>query len=189
MSKSRVEAFTDAVIAIIMTLLILDIATPSGDSFRDIWALRYKLLVYLISFISLGIYWNNHHHLLQLTKQVNGSILWLNMAFIFFLSLFPFATSWVDEFPFSIAPEMLYGLVVLGADIAFTIMQKLLVRANQAYTETAALNNFKKHYFTIGLVGGGILLGLIVPVAVLVCCTVSLLFWVLPYRSIEKKFK
>ena len=119
MPKTRLEAFTDAVIAIIMTILVLDLAVPAQPTFAALWDLRFKFLIYILSFVSLAIYWNNHHHLFQISKIINGKILWYNMAFILFLSLFPFVTAWVDEHILERAPEITYGIVILLADIAY----------------------------------------------------------------------
>ena len=104
MSKTRLEAFTDAVIAIIMTILVLDFVVPAEPTFAALWKMRFKFLIYILSFISLAIYWNNHHHLLQISKKINGRVLWHNMAFILCLSFFPFTTAWVDEHLFDMAP-------------------------------------------------------------------------------------
>lgn len=189
MNKTRLEAFTDAVIAIVMTLLILEVAAPGGDGFRDLWALRYKFLVYIISFVTLAVYWNNHHHLLQAAKHINGRVLWFNMAFIFFLTLFPFATAWVDENLLSVVPQVAYGLVVLCADAGYWLLARALVGANGAQSEIArALSGSRKSVLTMGLVALGVVVGFWLPPAVLVCCAVSLCLWAVPERRIENLF-
>lgn len=101
MSKNRLEAFTDAVIAIIMTILVLELHEPSSDTWQALSALGSRFLIYIISFFTLVIYWNNHHHMFQVVHKVNGKVLWANSFFLFALSLFPFATSWISEYTFS----------------------------------------------------------------------------------------
>src|SRR5699024_4991172 len=106
MPKNRLEAFTDAVIAIIMTILVLELHEPNGDTWEALAALGYRFFIYIVSFIILAIYWNNHHHLFQVVHKINGRVLWANSFFVFALSLFPFATSWISEYINSLAPEM-----------------------------------------------------------------------------------
>jgi uncharacterized membrane protein len=187
MNKTRLEAFTDAVIAIIITILVLELVAPEEGTFSALWELRYRLLVYLISFITLAIYWNNHHHLYQISRHVSGSGLWCNIVLLLFLSLFPFTTAWVNDHLLDRAPELLYGLVMLCADIAWFIMAKALVRENGRHSEVAkALKGFGKSYLSIGLVATGLIIGWFVPIATIVCCVVSLIPWVVPDRRIEK---
>lgn len=146
MPKNRLEAFTDAVIAIIMTILVLELHEPNGDTWEALAALGYRFFIYIVSFIILAIYWNNHHHLFQVVHKINGRVLWANSFFVFALSLFPFATSWISEYINSLAPEMTYGFVTLTANIAYYILAKELVKANKGHEKAlkAMLNNYKK---------------------------------------------
>src|ERR1044072_712184 len=124
MNKTRLEAFSDGVLAIIITIMVLELKIPHG---ADVAALRPLLpifLSYVLSFIYLGIYWNNHHHLLQATRQVNGKILWANLHLLFWLSLVPFATGWMGENHFASAPSALYGVVLLMSAIAYVVLQE-----------------------------------------------------------------
>ena len=179
MPKNRLEAFTDAVIAIIMTILVLELHEPNGDTWEALAALGYRFFIYIVSFIILAIYWNNHHHLFQVVHKINGRVLWANSFFVFALSLFPFATSWISEYINSLAPEMTYGFVTLTANIAYYILAKELVKAN-----------YKKSYLSIGLNVLGIVLGyLVAPVAVLIANIVILAAWIIPSRTIESQYR
>ena len=190
MSKTRLEAFTDAVIAIIMTILVLDFVVPAEPTFAALWSLRFKFLIYILSFVSLAIYWNNHHHLLQISKLVNGRVLWHNMAFILCLTFFPFTTAWVDEHLFDIAPEITYGVVILLADIAYLALARALVRANGEDSDVAkALCGYRKSRITLIIIAAGLIAGLFVPLAVIISIALSLVLWVIPDRRIEAQMK
>ncbi|EOH91562.1 ferrochelatase [Enterococcus villorum] len=130
MPKNRLEAFTDAVIAIIMTILVLELHKPEADTWQALTALGYRFLIYIVSFFTLGIYWNNHHHMFQVVRKVNGRVIWANSFFIFALSLFPFATSWISEYSHSLVPEITYGVVTLGANIAYYLLARELVHSD-----------------------------------------------------------
>jgi uncharacterized membrane protein len=187
MNKTRLEAFTDAVIAIIITILVLELVAPEDGSFAALWELRYRLLVYLISFITLAIYWNNHHHLFQISKHVSGSVLWCNVVLLLFLSLFPFTTAWVNDHLLSRVPEMLYGLTMLCADATWFVMARALVRENGRHSEVAkALKSFGKSYLSMGLVAAGVIIGWFLPVCTIIFCVISLIPWVIPDRRIEQ---
>jgi uncharacterized membrane protein len=127
MSKGRLEAFSDGVIAILITIMVLELKTPLGADLGALAPLLPVFLSYLLSFLYLGIYWNNHHHLLQAVKQVNGRVLWANMHLLFWLSLVPFATAWMGENNFARWPVVLYGLMLLMAAIAYTILSLTLI--------------------------------------------------------------
>lgn len=190
MSKTRLEAFTDAVIAIIMTILVLDFVVPAEPTFAALWSLRFKFLIYILSFVSLAIYWNNHHHLLQISTLVNGRVLWHNMAFILCLTFFPFTTAWVDEHLFDIAPEITYGVVILLADIAYLALARALVRANGEDSDVAkALCGYRKSKITLVIIVAGLIAGLFVPLAVIISIVLSLILWVIPDRRIEAQMK
>src|SRR6185369_16744332 len=127
MGKGRLEAFSDGVIAILITIMILEIKVPTGHELSDLGPVVPVLLAYLMSFVYLGIYWNNHHHLIQAVKQVNGAILWANSHLLFWLSLVPLATLWLGESHFAKVPAIMYGVCLLGAAIAYTILAFTLV--------------------------------------------------------------
>src|SRR6267378_4799351 len=127
MTKSRIEAFSDGVIAIIITVMVLEMRAPHGADLAALRPLVPVLLSYLLSFVFLGIYWSNHHHLLQAVQHVNGPVLWANLHLLFWLSLTPFVTSWMGENHFAVLPVALYGLVLLFAAIAYFILARALL--------------------------------------------------------------
>ena len=130
MTKGRLEAFTDGVLAIIITIMVLELKVPHGGSFSDLKPLIPVFLSYVLSFIYLAIYWNNHHHMMQTVKHVTGSILWANMHLLFWLSLVPFVTGWMGENHFATATVFLYGIILFCAAIAYTVLQFLIIKSH-----------------------------------------------------------
>jgi len=128
MGKTRLEAFSDGVIAIIITIMVLELKVPHGVSFEALRPLFPVFLSYILSFIYVGIYWNNHHHMLHIVQSVNGTILWANLHLLFWLSLIPFVTAWMGENRLAAMPVALYGCVLLMAAIAYWILMKLMIR-------------------------------------------------------------
>jgi uncharacterized membrane protein len=137
MRTSRVEAFSDGVLAIIITIMVLELHVPEGHDWADLFAIWPKMLSYLISFIYVGIYWNNHHHLFQLVERVNGAVLWANLHLLLWLSLFPFVTAWAGESHFAAIPMTCYAAVSLMCAISFTILQVVIVRAHESNQRVA----------------------------------------------------
>ena len=130
MRTSRLDAFSDGVLAIIITIMVLELKPPEGNSLHDlIHTTGTSLLSYLLSFVYIGIYWNNHHHLFQMVDAIRGSVLWANLHLLFWLSLFPFTTSWMDGNGFARTPVMIYGINLLAAAIAFYVLESVIVRA------------------------------------------------------------
>ena len=127
MGKNRLEAFSDGVIAIIITIMVLELKVPHGEGIETLVPLLPVFLSYILSFVYLGIYWNNHHHMLHVTQRVTGPMLWANLHLLFWLSLVPFATGWMGENHFAPAPSALYGAVLLMAGIAYVILQQLII--------------------------------------------------------------
>ena len=127
MNKARLEAFSDGVIAIIITIMVLELKAPHGTDFSALLPLLPAFISYVVSFIYVGIYWNNHHHMLSTVKQVNGRILWANLHLLFWLSLIPFTTAWMGENHFTTIPLVLYGFVLLMAAIAYFLLQQQIV--------------------------------------------------------------
>ena len=127
MGKSRFEAFSDGVIAIIITIMVLELKVPHGESFGALVPLLPVFLSYVLSFVYLGIYWNNHHHMLHTVREVSGPMLWANLHLLFWLSLVPFTTGWMGENHFSPVPAALYGVVLLMNAIAYYILQSLII--------------------------------------------------------------
>lgn len=130
MTKTRLEAFSDGVIAIIITIMVLELKVPHGDTLEALQPLLPVFLGYLLSFLYVGIYWNNHHHMLHTLKQVSGPVLWANLHLLFWLSLFPFVTSWLGENYLAPVPSALYGFVLLMAGTAYFILQNTIIAAD-----------------------------------------------------------
>ena len=129
MGRGRLEAFSDGVLAIIITIMVLEMKVPHGDSLDDLLPVLPVFLSYVLSFVYVGIYWNNHHHMLHASTTVTGAMLWANLHLLFWLSLFPFATGWMGENHFAIAPTALYGAVLLMAAIAYYVLEQAIIRA------------------------------------------------------------
>jgi uncharacterized membrane protein len=127
MGKTRLEAFSDGVIAIIITIMVLELKVPHGESIEALTPLIPVFLSYLLSFVYVAIYWNNHHHMLHTCRKVTGPILWANLHLLFWLSLFPFATGWMGENHFAAAPSAVYGTVLLMAAVAYWLLQQLII--------------------------------------------------------------
>jgi uncharacterized membrane protein len=123
----RMEAFSDGVVAILITILVLELRPPHGTELSSLRPLYPVFLTYVLSFVNLGIYWNNHHHMLRATERINGAALWANLHLLFWLSLFPFATGWMGENHFATIPTVAYGVVLLGAAIAYYILQSVIL--------------------------------------------------------------
>jgi uncharacterized membrane protein len=187
MEKGRVEAFTDGVIAIIITIMVLELKTPHAptwDALHELWPV---LLAYVLSFIYVGIYWNNHHHMLKAVESVNGRVLWANLHMLFWLSLFPFTTAWMSETGFATLPTALYGVVLLLAALAWPILQRQLILCNgpDCALARAVGNDFKGRLSIAGYIGG-IALAFFNPwLACLMYFLVALL-WLVPDQRIEK---
>lgn len=129
MRTNRLEAFSDGVLAIIITIMVLELKVPHGEGFQTLVPLIPVFLSYVLSFVYLGIYWNNHHHMLHVVQTVTGGILWANLHLLFWLSLIPFATGWMGENHFAAAPSALYGVVLLMAGVAYLILQQRIIAA------------------------------------------------------------
>lgn len=138
MNKGRLEAFSDGVIAILITIMVLEFKVPHGADLNALRPMLPILLTYILSFVILGIYWNNHHHMLQAVRTINGKALWANLHLLFWLSLVPFVTGWMGENHFAPLPTALYGVILLMSAIAYTILQTTLIRQQGANSKLAA---------------------------------------------------
>ena len=187
MSKARLETFSDGVIAILITIMVLELHTPEGTSWD---ALRHELpalLTYVLSFVYLGIYWNNHHHMMATVSRVSGGVLWANLHLLFWLSLIPFSTAWMSEHRFPPVPTAFYGIILLAAAIAFLILQTSLLRAEGEDSRLrVAIGSDVKGKISPVLYSLGIALtfanrwvGLAIYVAVA-------LIWLVPDRRVER---
>lgn len=187
MGKGRFEAFSDGVIAIIITIMVLELRVPHGDSLEALQPLVPKFLSYILSFIYLGIYWNNHHHMLHAVKEVNGLSLWANLHLLFWLSLIPFVTAWMGENHFTKWPVVLYGVVLFMCAIAYTMLSKLRIR-NQGKNEklARAFGKDEKGKLSLLLYLVGIAAAFLSQTISLTLYTIVALIWFIPDRRIEK---
>lgn len=187
MSKSRMEAFSDAVIAIIMTIMVLEMKVPHGMDLQALRPLIPVFLSYVLSFVFLGIYWNNHHHLLQAIKKVNGRILWANLHLLFWLSLTPFVTGWMGENNFAPRPVALYGTVLLLAAIAYFILTKTLIAHHGTDSALAkALGNDFKGKISVVAYAAAIPLAFVHPLLACGLYVLVAIMWLIPDPRIEK---
>ena len=187
MSKGRLEAFSDGVIAIIITIMVLELKIPHGDSLNVLHPLLPIFLSYVLSFVYIGIYWNNHHHLFQAVRQVNGRILLANMNLLFWLSLIPFVTGWMGENHFAAWPVALYGMVLLLAGIAYVILTRILIihHGGESVLATAVGRDFKGKV-SIGLYAVAIPLSFVNSWAAELLYVLVAVMWFIPDRRIEK---
>ncbi len=188
MSKSRMEAFSDALLAIIMTIMVLEMKVPHGVELADLGAILPVFLSYVLSFVYLGIYWNNHHHMLSVTHHVSGRILWANLHLLFWLSLIPFVSGWMGENRFAPVPTALYGVILLLAAFAYLLLQReILVREGSGSTLAAAVGNDWKGRVSPLLYALGIGLAFLRPWIAGVVYVSGALIWLVPNRRIEQK--
>lgn len=191
MTKNRLEGFSDGVIAIIITILVLELKTPHATDLNALAPLLPVFLTYVLSFIFLGIYWNNHHHLLQAAKHVNGKILWANLHLLFWLSLIPFVTGWMGENHFASLPTAAYGVVLLFAAIAYSILEATIVKHHKGEDTIleSALGSDLKGKLSILFYIIAIPMAFIVEwVSDLIYVTVAAM-WLVPDRRIEQRMK
>src|SRR3954454_897207 len=188
MSKSRLEAFSDGVIAILITIMVLELPMPEGTTWEALREDLPVLLAYALSFVYLGIYWNNHHHMLAAVHLINGTTLWANLHLLFWLSLIPFTTAWMSEHDFPVVPTAVYGVVLLVAAVSYTVLQGTLLRAegNQSLLRPAIGRDLKGkispllYCLGIAVSFAQPRLGLAVYVAVAV-------MWFVPDRRVERR--
>lgn len=187
MNKGRLEAFSDGVIAIIITIMVLELKVPHEADLAALRPLIPVFLSYVLSFIYLGIYWNNHHHMLQAVRQVNGTILWANMHLLFWLSLIPFVTAWTGENFFAPVPVAFYGIVLLMSAIAYYILSRVLISHHgKESTLAIAIGRDFKGKISLVIYAVAVLLSLVNSwLAFLLYVSVAIM-WLIPDRRIEK---
>ncbi|MBK8726372.1 MAG: DUF1211 domain-containing protein [Holophagaceae bacterium] len=187
MTKGRLEAFSDGVLAIILTIMVLELRVPHDPSWEALRPLLPKLLSYVLSFAFVGIYWNNHHHLLQAVHKVNGRILWANLHLLFWLSLIPFTTGWMGENRFAPAPVALYGGVLLLAAVAyFLLVHALLAHHGPDSALARALGDDFKGKLSVVLYAAAIPLAFLHAASATVLYGIVALMWLVPDRRIEQ---
>lgn len=187
MTKGRLEAFSDAVIAIVITIMVLELRPPHVDRFsalKELWPTAFS---YCLSFFFLAIYWNNHHHMLQAAKRISGGVLWANMHLLFWLSLIPFVTAWMGDNSFSSSPVALYGFVLFMCGAAYFILAQTIMRADGADSKIAqAFGKDFKGKVSIAIYAVAIGLSFIVPMVSCILYIVVALIWLVPDKRIER---
>jgi uncharacterized membrane protein len=186
-TRGRLEAFTDAVIAIVMTIMVLDLRSPAGHGFSDLKPLVPKFLVYALSFTFLAIYWNNHHHLMHVVERIDGRVLWANMGLLFALSLTPAATSWLGEHPNDTAPVVMYGLVLLLDAIAYFLLTRALLALHPPGSQLAvAIGSDRKGRLSAIAYAVAVGLAFVAPWAAIAIYVAVAVVWLVPDRRITR---
>ena len=188
MTTGRLETFTDGVLAIIITIMVLELKVPHGSDFTSLRPLLPVFLSYVLSFVYVGIYWNNHHHMLHATRKISGSVLWANLHLLFWLSLFPFATAWMGENHFTALPTAMYGVVLLMAAIAYWILQQriIAVEGHDSLLARATGHDFKGRLSPLFYIAG-IALAFVQPWLSCALYVLVALVWLVPDRRIESR--
>lgn len=188
--KNRLEAFSDGVFAIIITIMVLELKVPHGDTFESLVTLYPIFLSYILSFVMVAIYWNNHHHMIHTCRHVTGSILWANMHLLFWLSLIPFTTAWMGENNFSSAPTFLYGVNLILSAVAYFTLQKLIIyhQGENSILKNAIGNDTKGKISTI-IYFVGIISAFWKPAVAIILYSVVMLIWIVPDKRIEYYYK
>ena len=190
MQKNRLEAFSDGVLAIIITIMVLELKVPRGADWDTLWPLFPVFLSYVLSFAYVGIYWNNHHHLFQATPHVSAGILWTNLNLLFWLSLFPFSAAWMGQNHFSTIPTVLYGAVLLLAAMSYTAMQYAIIHhQGPGSMLAAALGSDWKGKLSILVYVAAIPLAFVNPAIAQAMYVLVALVWIVPDRRIEDILK
>jgi uncharacterized membrane protein len=187
MGTGRLEAFSDGVLAIIITIMVLELHVPDGHDWHALGDSATSFVTYLLSFVYIGIYWNNHHHLSQLTDRVSGSILWANLHLLFWLSLFPFTTRWMDDTDVATVPVVVYGINLLAAAIAYYVLQLTIIRTEGASSRLrAAIGRDVKGKVSPVIYLAGIAVTYVTPWLGVTLFTVVAVMWLVPDRRMER---
>jgi uncharacterized membrane protein len=186
MTTTRLEAFTDGVLAIVITIMVLELEPPHGTDWKSLQPVIYTLLLYTLSFVYVGIYWSNHHHMFQATEHVNGAVLWANLHLLFWLSLVPFVTAWTGENDFASLPTAVYGAVFLAAAIAYTILQRAIIKIEGPRSSLArAVGRDRKGKLSLLLYIASIPLAYVHPMISGALFVTVAVIWLVPDRRIE----
>src|SRR4051812_24144602 len=190
MTSERIAAFSDGVIAIIITIMVLELRVPHGTDLSSLSALLPVFLTYILSFIVVGIYWSNHHHMLFLTDRITGAVLWANLHLLFWLSLMPFVTGWMGENHFAPMPTALYGVVLLCSGVAYYILSRTIIRAQGANSKLeAAIGADWKGRVSVLLYAAAIPLAFVHQLVSDAIYVMVALMWLIPDRRIESLFE
>lgn len=188
MGKGRIEAFSDGVLAIIITIMVLEMKTPSNASLGALRPLIPVFSSYVLSYLAVGIYWSNHHHMLYVTRRINGGIMWANLHLLFWLSLVPFVTRWMGDSHFAPGPTMLYGVILLLAGVAYWILEHAILKTEgEDSTLAAAVGSDRKTKVSVFIFAVAIPVALVHPWIAGGLYAVSILLWLVPDRRIERE--
>jgi uncharacterized membrane protein len=187
MNTDRLLAMTDGVIAVIITIMVLELKPPAGTDLKSLHESWPVFMAYVLSFIYIAIYWNNHHHYFHLVRKVNGAVLWANFHLLFWLSLVPFSTAWMGEHPFMPLPTAVYGVSLLMPGLAWVVMQRTIYRAEGGHSALQTLlDRDMKGTISLLLYASGVGLSFVVPWVALLCYAVVALIWLMPDKRIEQ---
>lgn len=187
MNKGRLEAFSDGVLAVIITIMVLEMKSPHGTSLAALRPVVPVFLSYVLSFVYIGIYWSNHHHLLHATQRVNGATLWANLHLLFWLSLIPFTTAWMDENHFDPWPVAIYGIVLLLAGVAYFILTRALISLHGKGSGLAtSIGRDRKSRISIAIYAAAIPLAFVKPWISGMCYVIVAIIWLIPDPRIER---
>jgi uncharacterized membrane protein len=190
MGKGRLEAFTDGVIAIIITIMVLEMKVPPGAGAAALVASLPAILVYALSYLNVGIFWNNHHHMLHATAHIDGKVLWANLTLLFWLSLIPFVIRWIDEAGFAALPTAAYGVVLLMAAISYTVLQWAIVACNGTSSALAvAVGRDVKGKLSLAIYAAAVPLAFLNPWIAIILYVAVALMWLVPDPRIESNVK
>lgn len=191
MNKARLEAFSDGVIAIIITIMVLELKIPHGSAMNDLIPLLPVFVSYVMSFVFVGIYWGNHHHLLHTAKHVNGKVIWSNMSLLFFLSLIPFTTGWMGENHFDNLPVAVYAVNLLGCAVTYFILQEVIIADSTLSNRVveALEKQKKKGMISLFMYIAAIPCAFFYPVISAIMFALVSIMWIIPDKNIEKALK
>ncbi len=190
MTKGRLEAFGDAIIAIIITIMVLEFQAPESEELAALWPIIPQFLAYVLSFLFLTIYWNNHHNLFHAVDRVNGAVLWANLHLMFWLSLVPFATAWLSGTGLTSAPVTLYGLILFFAGLAYLLLLRALVTLHGKDSHLAlAIGRDSKGKLSLGLYSLGVLMGVWMPIVAIATYGLVAILWLVPDRRFERAIR
>jgi TMEM175 potassium channel family protein len=186
MDKQRLEAFTDGVIAVVITIMVLELTVPRGSGFASLRPVVPVFLTYVLSFANVGIFWNNHHHMLHATERINGTVLWANLFLLFWLSLIPFVIRWMNEAHFAAAPTAAYGVVLAMSSIAYILLERAIIACNGPDSRLArAVGSDLKSQMSLVIYLLAIALAFLRPWIAIALYVVIALIWFVPDRRIE----
>jgi uncharacterized membrane protein len=186
MGKGRLEAFTDGVMAIIITIMVLELKVPHGADLEALWSSVPVFLAYVLSYINVGIFWNNHHHMLHATEHIDGRVLWANLFLLFWMSLVPFVIRWIDEAGFAALPTAAYGVVLAMAAVGYTVLQQAIIACNGSSSKLAmAVGGDLKGKASLAIYVAAVPLAFVSPWISIALYVVSAAMWLVPDRRIE----